>query len=213
MMTYLQTPVFSQPKTLNAFQLANSYFEHTIDFKSLIPPETKLESELLSLPEFEEGYNWGKPRFGHPEGKVGFHVREVLDNVDDLDLDRPTRDSLRLITLVHDTFKYQERKVRHFQSHNHHGVLARRFMENFISEKPILDIIELHDEAYYVWRFLFLQNKPDLAWSRFDSLLKRLDKHLPLYFLFFKCDTQTGDKIQAPLRWFEQQLKELKVLP
>lgn len=48
----------------------------------LIKPETELERELLHTPEFQVGMCWGEPRFGHPEGKVGLHVREVLDNID-----------------------------------------------------------------------------------------------------------------------------------
>ena len=36
---------------------------------------------------------------------------------------------------------------------------------------------------------------------------------LQLYYLFFKCDTQTGDKTQAPLKWFEREVPGIEVMP
>jgi hypothetical protein len=34
-----------------------------------------------------------------------------------------------------------------------------------------------------------------------------------MYYLFFKCDTQTGDKTQAPLKWFEQNVSGIDIVP
>ena len=53
------------------------FYNHP-DFHEMLKPETELEVRLLENPLFQEGLNWGKPRFGHPEGKVGLHVRDVL---------------------------------------------------------------------------------------------------------------------------------------
>ena len=185
----------------------NLTFDQKIDFERLIGPETSLESMLIAEPEFQAGYHWGIPRFGHPEGKVGLHVREVLDNVELLDTDAETRRALRLITIVHDTFKFREDKDRRNGAFKHHGLMARQFVEGYLNEQSILDIIELHDEAYYVWRGLELEKNIKASNQRFDVLLKRLEDNLPLFHFFFKCDTQTGDKIQAPLKWFERWLK------
>jgi hypothetical protein len=178
--------------------------ESHIDFEVHIQPETPLERYLLSLPEFKTGYNWGKPRFGHPEGKVGFHVREVLDNIDGLAVDAVTRVQLRLIALCHDTFKYQEELSKQQGPYQHHSVLARRFVEPWLDHPHLLNLIELHDEAFYSWRTFELEKNALAASARLESLLQRIGDQLLLYFLFFKCDTQTGDKIQAPLYWFEQ---------
>jgi hypothetical protein len=41
-----------------------------------------------------------------------------------------------------------------------------------------------------------------------EKFFERAGANLRLYYLFFKCDTQTGDKTQAPLRWFEELMKD-----
>ncbi|MBI5915740.1 MAG: hypothetical protein HY842_10210 [Bacteroidetes bacterium] len=172
------------------------------DFYALLRPETHLEAMLLETPAFQEGLDWGTPRFGHPEGKVGLHIREVLDNVEKYAADATARQQLRLITFAHDTFKFEE--FRFGRRVKHHGLLAREFMEKYVSNDTLLDIIELHDEAFYIWRAFYLENQPARAQQRLENLMERIDENLPLYFHFYKCDTQTGDKIQAPLRWFRQ---------
>ena len=72
--------------------------------ENLIRPVSDLEISLLKLSEFRYGMLWGEPRFGHPEGKVAYHVREVLDNVEKVALPESDLAKLRLIALVHDTF-------------------------------------------------------------------------------------------------------------
>jgi hypothetical protein len=180
--------------------------DHSPDFESLLGPQTHLELALISHPDFLAGYAWGTPRFGHPEGKVGFHVREVLDNIDRLAVDVLTRERLRIAALSHDTFKYRE--FRHGRRVRHHGLLAREFLEPLVDDVPLLDVIELHDEAFYIWRHLALERCPDKARRRMDNLLHRLQDHLELYFLFYQCDTETGDKIQSPLHWFRRFVRE-----
>ena len=168
----------------------------------LLQPETDLERHLISLPSFQHGLWWGEPRFGHPEGKVALHVREVLDNIAALP-NLPDADffRLRLIALAHDTFKHAESRSRPRDWTKHHGLLARRFMEEYTSDPVVLDVIETHDDAYYKW---LSQRRRPSPHSQLDSLWSRVGHCVQLYYLFFKCDTQTGDKTQAPLRWFEQ---------
>ena len=120
--------------------------------QSLLRPETDLERHLLWVPEFRYGLLWGEPRFGHPEGQVGIHIREVLDNIDLVPgLTPPERLQLRLVALVHDTFKYAEDRSRPRDWSKHHGVLARRFLEPYTNDAIVLDLIETHDDAYYAW--------------------------------------------------------------
>ncbi len=176
--------------------------------QDLLKPETNLERLLLQHPAFREGLLWGEPRYGHPEGKVLYHVPEIFANINRLDpLSKNDRQQLRLITLLHDTFKYVEDKSYPRDWSRHHGILARQFAEDFISDKNILDIIELHDEAYYCWRLEVLDDEPEQAAARLKLLLDRVRPCLQLYYNFFKCDTATGDKTQAPVKWFENQLK------
>ncbi|MCC6724393.1 MAG: HD domain-containing protein [Saprospiraceae bacterium] len=177
-------------------------FQDKPDAFYFFQPENDFEARLLESPEFQEGLNWGKPRFGHPEGKVGYHVRDVLENVERQAKNLEDKQKLRLIAIAHDAFKYKEfvlgRRIKH------HGMLAREFMEAHINDPVLLDIIELHDEAFYCWRNAYLEQNQLVAQQRLEKLLERMGENLPLYFDFYKCDTQTGDKVQAPLYWFEE---------
>ena len=166
----------------------------------ILKPETELEKQILTDPEFETGLSYGKPRRGHPEGKVIFHVAEVLANVEKY-CSPENRESLRLIALLHDTFKYKvdNEKARHGE--NHHAMIARRFAERYISDAALLDIIELHDEAYNAW----CKGKRGnwfSALTRAEKLIDRLGDSVELYLIFYRCDNETGDKTYENYLWF-----------
>lgn len=180
--------------------------------ETTLQPETDLERRLILHPEFQEGLLWGVPRYGHPEGEIYKHIREVLDNIDRLDVDKLTRRKLRTITFLHDTFKHREDRSRPRDWSRHHAVLARKFAEQFIDDFMLLEVIELHDEAYYCWQMKHLYQQKEAGSRRLRRLLDRIDDHLQLYYLFFKCDTRTGDKNQAPLRWFEMTIPGIQVV-
>ena len=157
--------------------------------------------------------DWGEPRFGHPEGKVAYHIREVLDNVDQLKIINPTeRRQLRLITLAHDTFKFCEDRSSPRNWDKHHAAIAREFMQDYTSDPVVLDIIGAHDDAYYAWLNERRQVE-NLKHKTLESLVSRLDYCLQLFYLFFKCDTYTGDKTLAPVLWFEQKVVGVHVVP
>jgi hypothetical protein len=184
-----------------------------INIVDLLQPETKLEKQLLEDEEFRKGLFWGKPRFGHPEGMVVFHIKEVLDNIQLLEIPDKMREQLRLITYAHDTFKCAEEKIGKGPNRsNHHSILARKYMENFISDQSVLDVIEYHDEAYYCWRLQHLYNRMEEGTVRMNEMLHKLKGNMQLFYLFFKCDTKTGDKIQAPLHWFENTVGSIEVV-
>ena len=190
--------------------LKHRFLEKPERLYDLLLPETDLERTLLSLPEFRHGLLWGEPRFGHPEGMVAYHVREVLDNIALLKGISPeTKARLRLIALSHDTFKFAESRSRPRDWTRHHGRIARQFMETYTSDEAILDVIETHDDAYYKW---LSQRRRPSPHSRLDSLMSRVGYCIQLYYLFFKCDTQTGDKVQAPLHWFEQVAEGIEIV-
>lgn len=187
----------------------------SVHLEALLRPETALEQSLLRVPEFRTGLLWGEPRFGHPEGKVALHVREVFDNIDLIEhLPAQERERLRLIALAHDTFKYLEDRSRPRDWNRHHGMLARRFLENYTQNEIVLDIVETHDDAYYAWLAQRSpQPNPDQLGKTLEALIRRMEHSLQLYYLFFKCDTQTGDKTQASLKWFERTAPGIIVTP
>lgn len=178
------------------------------DILDILQPETDMELTLVSHPEVIQGLLWGEPRYGHPEGKVLYHVPEIFDNIDRVTppLSITDREKLRLITLLHDTFKYIEDKNFPRDWTRHHSILARLFSENYIDDAVVLDIIELHDEAYYCWRLEVLEDELEQASARLDMLFDRIANCMQLYYIFFKCDTATGDKTQAPVKWFEKKI-------
>ncbi len=173
-----------------------------------VRPETPLERQIIADPCWRTGALWGKPRPGHPEGKVLYHIHEVLKNVDKATEQPLMRQQLRLVTILHDTFKHLEEKKRPRTDWNlHHAIIARDFAREHVTDQAVLDVIELHDDAYYAW-CAQQYHYPDKCDALMEALLQRLDGHLQLYYLFFKCDTQTGDKIQAPIGWFEKRLSD-----
>jgi hypothetical protein len=181
------------------------------DILHILQPETDLERRLISQPAMLEGLAWGEPRYGHPEGKVVYHVVDVFENIRRLSpaLSANAYRQMRLIALLHDSFKYVESKQIPRDWTRHHGILARKFAESFIQEKTILDIIELHDEAYYCWRLAVLDDEIHQSDARFQWILDRCGYCFQLYYAFFRCDTATGDKTQAPVKWFEK--KDLQI--
>lgn len=184
----------------------------SVDLETVLRPETDLEHRLLRQPALRHGLLWGVPRYGHPEGEVFKHVREVLDNIDQLVISARDRERLRLVAYVHDAFKYNEDKGHPRDWSRQHGVLARRFLEKFTDDHPTLLLTEWHDEAYYAWRDAHLFRQPEQAEERWARLLKLVEGHHQLYYLFFKCDTLTGDKNLAPLYWFEEHFPEIKLV-
>lgn len=179
----------------------------------LLNPQQEIEYKFLESEEFLLGLDWGIPRYGHPEGKILYHIAEVLENVHTIpNLTKKDLERLRIITFVHDTFKYKEDKGRPRNWMKHHAVYAKNFLAQYTSDKDLLDLVELHDEAYYIWRRIHLQKQPELGGLQKQRLVDRLGEQLQLFYLFFKCDTQTGDKIQAPLAWFEKEMEGIEVI-
>lgn len=164
--------------------------------------ETPLEIALTSDPELNQGLEYGRPRRGHPEGAVKWHVAEVLQNVDRWYGESPWRESLRVIAIVHDSFKLAVDQTRPKTGDNHHATIARRFAERFLSDVAVLEVIELHDEAYNAWRAGADRGNWDHARRRANALIERLGESLNLYLAFFHCDNATGDKQSDSWEWF-----------
>jgi hypothetical protein len=135
---------------------------------------------------------------------VSAHIADVLGNIDEADPAPEVRKKLRLIALVHDTFKYKVRDDRPNVGTNHHAWLARRWAERYVDDRDVLDVIELHDEAYNSWSMGAHKGKWEKAEGRVRNLLERLGPRLPLYLQFFRADNRTDSKRQEPLEWFER---------
>ena len=86
-------------------------------------PESDVERRLLEDPQLQRGWAWGKPRHGHPEGAVGRHVQAMLAEIAP---DDPLRRDLRLLTLLHDTFKVDAREGLPYSPDTDHAAAPAR---------------------------------------------------------------------------------------
>lgn len=170
--------------------------------------ETNLEWMISQRPAWRLGLTYGKPRPGHPEGMVVYHIAEVLGNVDKFYRDHPNRAKLRLITMIHDNFKYLVDRSLPKDGENHHGMLARRWAERLLTDPEVLDVIETHDEAFNAWCKGNRTGKWEEVEERALRLIKRMGDSIDLYVAFFKCDNYTGDKTIDPFVWFEGIVKK-----
>jgi len=171
--------------------------------------ETAEEERLAASPSWQEGVVWGKPRRGHQEGAVMYHIADVLKNIDHEATSPEERRALRLIALVHDTFKYKVDDARPAKGANHHAAIARAFAEKYIDDTILLDLVERHDDAYNAWR-KGAYGKKDWNKARecADDLIEHLGDALPLYVRFYHADNNTESKDQAPLTWFEGLVRD-----
>ena len=164
--------------------------------EQLVPgfaPETALERELTADPMLLRGLVWGRPRPGHPEGTVGHHVRDILSAISEPSGRR--RAELRFLALVHDAFKYRVRPDAGYAPGNDHAVLARRFAERYTRDPRLLETLELHDAAYYIWR-----TRTNDGCVTLHALLARVPD-LDLFLRFVELDNSTEGKDPRPLAW------------
>jgi len=177
--------------------------------KQLIKPENGIEEAIIATDEFIIGANWGKVRSGHPEAQVIYHIKEVLENIDKWYGDDEDREDLRLIALVHDTFKHKVDQTKPKSGDNHHGTIARIFTQKFITDHQLLQIIEKHDEAYNSWSVGGRRGNWYKAEERANKLIQGLvlEGCLDLYVKFYRCDNATGNKEQKNFDWFINLIK------
>jgi hypothetical protein len=166
--------------------------------------ETDVERAIAAEPEWQEGIEWGSARLGHPEGAVKFHIAHVLANVERVATSPEERRRLRLAALVHDSFKYRapEGSAR-VGSDAHHGSIAAEFLEGFVDDDELVEVVRWHDEAFAAWLGLVKRGDRRRAEQRARKLVERLGPALPLFQRFFRADNATEGKSPDSVEWFE----------
>jgi hypothetical protein len=91
---------------------------------------------------------------------------------------------------------------------NQHGMIARRFAEQYVEDPAILNILQWHDDAYSAWKKGANGGDWEAAVISAKGLIKALGPNVDLYEAFFTCDNMTGDKTQEPLEWFKNIVAE-----
>jgi HD domain len=167
-------------------------------------PETELERRLAADPVLAEGLAWGKPRSGHPEGRVAEHVADLVRTLDTWGEPEPRRAELRFMALVHDALKYKVQHWRPRTGENHHAMRARRLAERYTGDERLLAAIELHDRPYAIWRRFKRSGRPPE--EALDEMLARVPD--PALFLrFVELDGSTDGKDPEPVRWLTGQVE------
>ena len=183
--------------------------------KSLTLPfnlETDVEREIAAAPEWQQGVEWGTPRRGHPEGAVKHHIADVLANADREAADDEERRRLRLAALVHDSFKYRAAEgTAPVGSAGHHGSHAARFLERFVDDPELVEVVRWHDEAFAAWFGLNRRGDRLRAERRALALAERLGPSLPLYLKFFRADNGTRGKSREAVDWFERVVDDTRL--
>lgn len=172
--------------------------------KQIVNPENGIETAICSDADFIAGASYGRPRSGHPEGPIIYHIQEVLSNIDKWYADDEDRQDLRLIAILHDTFKNKVDQRLPKSGENHHGMIARRFAEKFPINDMLLTVIQYHDDAYNAWSAGGRHNDWYKANKRASNLRTILNNYdcLDLYIKFYRCDNATGDKSRENYEWF-----------
>jgi hypothetical protein len=165
-------------------------------------PESELERRLLEDPELQRGWAWGSPRHGHPEGAVGRHVASMLETIPP---DDPMREDLRLLTMLHDTFKVRAREGLPYSPDTDHAQLAKRFADRHGCSKRVADTLALHDAPYWVWH----RRGGDL--ELLDHVLS-LAPDRALLIRFVELDASTAGKNPEFLEWFRAASSRQRVV-
>jgi hypothetical protein len=165
--------------------------------------ENEVERALASDPDIQRGWAFAVDGVGHPERLVGAHVAAILRNIGPDDELRP---ALRFLALVHDSMKWAVNRDAPWSPDNDHAVLARRVAERHTSDPRLLQTIELHDDAY--WLFRSKPTEPDAL----DALLARLPD-TELYLRFVELDATTEGKEPTFLIWLRNELGLRGLLP
>ncbi len=132
------------------------------------------------------------------------HIADVLVNVEREARSPEERRRLRLVALLHDVCKFAVEQGRPRTGENHHAFRARRLAARYVADAQVLDVIELHDEAYNSWLAGKHSGRWEHAERRARRLLERLGPAVPLYLAFFRADNGTPGKSRDSLSWFER---------
>ena len=151
-----------------------------------------------------KGLALGRPRDGHPEGRVGLHVADLLRAIEQWGERDPRRRELRFISLVHDSLKWRVLPWLPKRGDNHHASRARRFAEGYTDDERLLATIELHD-APYCGVARTCGARATSTRSAFQRMLDRVPD-LELFLRFVELDGSTEGKDAEPIEWLREQL-------
>ncbi len=170
----------------------------------------EIVTRILADPLYQKNIEYGRPRSGHPEGKVRFHIVDLEANLERLrhrGISEEEYWKLKFLIHVHDTFKAESKKnipVLHPRSH---ATLARHYAALFTDDKDLLNMIQYHDQNYYLW-LDYLRNG-SLDKTTFQALLDTI-QDWDLFLMFTIIDGRTAGKDKNKLGWFIEEVRKHK---
>ena len=168
-------------------------------------PEDPSYQEIFQRIQEDQRYltqiEWGEPRPGHPEGTVKAHLDELEQNRLRFGQRFSATDHCKLQILIHthDTFKAVAREGVAITHPDSHASLARTFLAEFCDDLDLLNMVQLHDEPYALWRQA--TRLKGINQARWKTLLGSI-VDWDLFLAFLIIDGCTAGKGRDKLHWF-----------
>lgn len=165
-------------------------------------------AQIRADPQYQNNIEYGEPRPGHPEGKIKYHIADLESNLEQLihrGISPEQYWKLKFLIHVHDTFKAEaERDVPPLHPRSH-ATLAREYASRYIADPDLLNMIQFHDQNYYLW-VDHIEN---------DSYDSEVFQHLihtvqdwDLFLMFTIIDGRTRGKDISKLVWFIKEVNK-----
>ena len=167
--------------------------------------------KIIADPRYQKNIEYGEPRSGHPEGKVKHHIAELEENLEKLAARHGISEEeywkLKFLIHAHDTFKADAIPDEPILSPNSHASLAKKFASEFIAEEDLLNMIQLHDVNFALWKQFAATGSYDAP--RFENLLETI-QDWNLFLMFIIIDGKTPGKDPNKIRWFIGEVRKYK---
>lgn len=165
---------------------------------------------IIANERYLKNIEYGKPRTGHPEGKVKYHIAELEENLESMKLKDISEEQywkLKFLIHVHDTFKAEAVPNSAIAHPSSHASLARKFASEFTNDADLLNMIQYHDVNFALWKQFKATGFYDA--ERFSDLLEAIIDW-DLFLMFLILDGSTSGKDPAKTGWFINEVRKYK---
>ena len=166
--------------------------------------------KIITDSRYLKNIEYGKPRSGHPEGKVKYHILELEENLDKLaqrGISEEVYWKLKFLIHVHDSFKAEATPNVTILNPSSHASLARKFASEFTDDLDLLTMIQFHDLNFSLWKQFAKTGSYET--ERLHALLETIID-LDLFLIFIILDGSTKGKDPEKIRWFISEVKKYK---
>jgi len=169
----------------------------------------KIVEQVMADSRYLKNIEYGRPRSGHPEGKVRLHIAELEAILEKLapGISEEQYWKLKFLIHVHDAFKADAIPNSPIESPNSHASLARKFASEFTDDVDLLNMLQYHDVNFALWKEYAATGSYDF--DRFSKLLETIIDW-DLFLMFLIIDGSTNGKDPAKLRWFIREVRKSK---